>query len=153
MKDYWFSPLITKKYVNYFADENTLYYEEDGGKRKYDEMFLQFKKTVDSLFLAEIAAPIPCHWTEIFKNEDEFTYKTIEMFFRDKRRIVFSEIFKSINESLWTVNVQTLSCDQLAVGILYPFTSRMGGSFEDDFAAKGRLRTFVMTLDAKVQAE
>ena len=47
---------------------------------------------------------------------------------------------------MFECNIDELTADQLAVGMMFPFWSRMGGSFEDRFAESGRLRQFIMAL-------
>ena len=47
---------------------------------------------------------------------------------------------------MFECNIDELTADQLAVGMMFPFWSRMGGSFEDEFAESGRLRQFIMAL-------
>ena len=53
------------------------------------------------------------------------------------------------NEFLYQTDAAVFSAEQLAVLILYPFWSRMGGSFADKFLESGQLRNFLLTLKKK----
>ena len=51
--------------------------------------------------------------------------------------------------SLYELDPMSLSADQLAILILYPFWSRMGGSFETTFLDNGRLKKYLLALKKK----
>lgn len=51
------------------------------------------------------------------------------------------------------VPIDQLSPQQLASKIIYPFCSRMDGSFEDEFAQSGELKTYLLALKEKINIE
>lgn len=55
------------------------------------------------------------------------------------------------NKSRYSVDVELLSCEQIAILIIYPFWSRMGGSFETRFLDDGRLLKYMKALKKKVE--
>lgn len=54
----------------------------------------------------------------------------------------FSQHFRASREK----DPTEMTKEELAVHIMYPFWSRMGGSFEQEFYTSGRLRTFLQRL-------
>lgn len=52
-------------------------------------------------------------------------------------------------EGWYSIEPDQLSVDDVAVLVLYPFWSRMGGSFEEQFALDGRLGKYLRILKEK----
>ena len=48
-------------------------------------------------------------------------------------------------------NYDSMTAEELAVNIMYPFWSRMGGSFETDFAKNGNLKKCLLLLSSRLQ--
>ena len=48
-------------------------------------------------------------------------------------------------------NYDSMTAEELSVNIMYPFWSRMGGSFETDFAKNGSLKKCLLLLSSRLQ--
>ena len=143
---FWYGGLITEEFVKYFRDEDAIYFTVSSKGRLYNDIYLKFNNTVQHFLTFFIFDK----WEEsaYYKIEDKesYLYKLAESFYKHEKRPDFKEVYHSIKGNVFHCDLEVLSADQLAVGLLFPFASRMGGSFEDDFAESGRLRQFVLAL-------
>ena len=57
------------------------------------------------------------------------------------------------NTSCYDVDLEKLDAEQCAVLLMYPFFSRMGGSFEISFQEDGRLKKYLLALKEKSEKE
>ena len=147
---FWYSGLLTKEFIDYFSDENSIYFTVNSSGKIYNDTFNKFRDAV--LYLTAFS-----QWENFedslyyhIKDKDEefFLYlsELADPFFGDERRPDFTEVYHSIKGNMFECNIDELTADQLAVGMMFPFWSRMGGSFEDKFAESGRLRQFIIAL-------
>ncbi len=150
---FWYSGLLTKEFVDYFSDENAVYFTETDSGKMYHDTFKRFRDAVRDLTALSLYKSFEESFLSRITDKDEarFLYlrELAEPFFGDERRPDFTEVYHSIKGNMFECNIDELSADQLAVGMMFPFWSRMGGSFEDEFAESGRLRQFIMALYKK----
>ena len=75
------------------------------------------------------------------------------LFFDTKRKQKRGKIWQSVpngeNRGRYEIEPENLSAEQIAVLIMYPFWSRMGGSFEKEFLDDGRLKKYLSALHKK----
>ena len=147
---FWYNGLITKEFIDYFGNEDSIYFTVKSSGKIYNDTFNEFKNVVQHLtaFSQWDNFEESLYYKIKDKDEELFSYfrNLAEPFFSDERRPDFKDVYHSIKGNMFECNIDELSNDQLAVGLMYPFWSRMGGSFEDRFAESGRLRQFIMAL-------
>lgn len=152
---FWYSELLKKEFVDYFSDEDSIYFTVTAKGKIYNDIYDRFKKTVDWLLCFANYDNDCCFEDTLYymiDDKEDDIYKLAEAFFKREKRPDFKRIYHSIQDNVFNCDIESLSTDQLAVGLIFPFASRMGGSFEDDFAESGRLREFVLTLYNKSSA-
>ena len=143
---HWFSSLITKEFVEYFENKDSVYFTVNCGGKTYNETYLKFNKTVECLFVMLNAESFEDCIFSFIEDKDSYEYKLAKAFYQDTEIPVFSKVFRSINGNVFDCDLESLSPEQLAIGLMFPFANRIGGSFEDKFAESGRLREFVLAL-------
>ena len=121
----WYDSMISEEFVNYFCGENSKFYEICDNKVVYMPLFNKFKKTILQLTYEHINAPNGCRLSDYWKSIE------IE------------------GKSQYEVDISILNDNQIAVLIMYPFWSRMGGSFEKEFLDDGRLKKYLSALYKK----
>ena len=66
-----------------------------------------------------------------------------------------SQILQSIrtqfHERFYDIDLSLLNEEQCAVLIMYPFWSRMGGSFEEEFLTRGDFKKYLCALKSKLE--
>ena len=62
---------------------------------------------------------------------------------------IWQTIPKGENRGHYEALPESLTAEQIAVLIMYPFWSRMGGSFETTFLDDGRLKKYLLALKKK----
>lgn len=146
----WYDLLVTDEFVDYFSNDNNVYYEyiDDKGKYKPQPLFEKFIGLVNEITLAftlhDLSPKALCRVKDL--------YPIAYMIYAERLTPSdnLSEIYRSIktekNQSMYQVDVDTLNAEQIAMMILYPFWSRMGGSFEIDFLESGDLKKYLLEL-------
>ncbi len=147
---FWFSELLKEEFIDYFKNEEAVYFTATSQGKIYHETFRKFSDTIDKLNLLFIANEADDEHYNKYKVSESELYELSGGFFKEKRELInlnkIGEIYRSIEGNVFECDIASLSADQLAVGIMFPFASRMGDSFEDRFAESGRLREFVLAL-------
>lgn len=149
---FWFSELLTKEFIDYFKSEESVYFTVTTQGKEYHKTFKKFKDTIDHLFLLLIANDFDDEHYNKHKEMSPDLYKLSKGFFKEKRNLNYQEIYHSIKGNVFECDIASLNADQLAVGLMFPFVSRMGGSSEDSFAESGRLREFILALYDKASS-
>ncbi len=148
---FWFSELLKEEFVDYFKNEKSVYFTVTDQGKIYDETFKKFRTIVNDLFLLFIANNVDDEHYNRYKESAPELYELSGGFFKEKRNLLsLGEIYRSIGNNVFDCDIALLNADQLAAGLMFPFMSRMGGSFEDRFAESGRLREFILALYDKV---
>ena len=146
---FWFSELLNKEFIDYFKNEESVYFTVTDKGKVYHEVFRKFSDVIHDLFMLLIANQVDDEHYNKYKEMEPELYETSGGFVKEKRNLNWGEFYKSIGDNVFDCDIASLSADQLAAGLMYPFASRMGGSFEDKFAESGRLREFVLALNDK----
>ena len=153
----WYEPLIWDEFIEYFSDSSTSYYDIVFGKRVCDEMFINYRETVLGLTMARNRM----RRNDVFLLEkalvSEYKYKAYEHFMKCHPYVDFHKYWDSSFCSFFgslTTNAEELTCDQLALCIMYPFWGRWGSDFIDNTEPKnGKLANAVLTLSEKHNKE
>lgn len=143
---FWFSELLKTEFIDYFKNKESVYFTVTNQSKIYHETFKKFRDVINDLFILFIANDVDDEHYNEFKKRNPELYEISHGFFKEKRNFNFSKIYKSIGKNVFDCDITSLSVDQLAAGLMFPFMSRMGGSFEDSFAESGRLREFILAL-------
>lgn len=149
----WYCGLLTDEFMEFFSNEESVYFTVSSKGRLYNKTYIKFVNTVDHIITLMGHDKISKNFEDSLyyqlKDKDLYAYRLAESFFADNKRPHFSDVYQSIRGNVYNCDIDSLTDEQLAVGLTYPFCSRMGGSFEDDFAESGRLRRFLLSLYEK----
>lgn len=148
---FWFESMLRDDYIEYFKDENSVYFTVTSKGKEYHEVYKNFKETliwILALYSADVENYEEDFYYRATRGHPELEVtRVVDIFFQDKRKIEFRNIAcDSMGGVLYSVDVNSLTPDELAIYMTMPFMSRMGGSFEDDFAESGKLREYYMRL-------
>ncbi|MBQ2704995.1 MAG: hypothetical protein IJF58_05550 [Clostridia bacterium] len=152
----WYHLLITDEFIDYFCNGSNIYYTDFKNKWEYIPQPL-FKKFIDTVTGITYAFARCGNSSELFLSTKEKEPDIYNAYINCKKTmppvITLADIWQSIkvnkNCSPYQVDVKYLSAEQIAVLILYPFWSRMGGSWEIDFLDSGRLKQYLIELKEK----
>ena len=152
----WYDLLITKEFIDYFTNENSVFYTAVDGRQKYDPqpLFRKFRDTVTGITYAFQRFDISDRSLLIIKEKTPDVY---DAYINCRERMPFASSLMDFWHSIKTeadgsrydVDVKTLCAEQIAVLILYPFWNRMGGSWEIDFLDSGLLKQYLLALKEK----
>ena len=121
----WYDSMISEEFVNYFCDKNSKFYELCDNKIMYMPLFKKFRKTIMEITYGHINAPNGCRLSDYWNS------------------------IETNGKPIYQVDISTLNDNQIVVLIMYPFWSRMGGSFEKEFLDDGRLKKYLSKLYKK----
>lgn len=148
----WYDILIQEPYFSYINSDPDFKADAED----VDSLFSQYCRIVDGIWLGNLVRHVlekTVPVSEVTSEEDES--KGYLCFVQsDEEDICIFEIAKSIREikspGWYEIDTEILSPAQIAFLIIYPFASRMGGSFEVEFAMRGDLKKYVNELKKKV---
>lgn len=157
----WYDLLITDEFVDYFSDDSNIFYtKKDNAEHGYtpQSIFAKFVDTVNAITYAFQRLSLSNDFfLSSFKNKPVICDAYIRCQNSMPETITLADIWKSIKcdegDTPYQVDVKTLNAEQIAVVILYPFWSRMGGSWEIEFLDSGRLKQYLLELKRKAQQE
>lgn len=148
----WYEILIQDKFVDFFKNHNTEVLASANGKDAAHPLFEEFRGIVLGMTMAcslgdqnrkQISESLAKTSPHEAVGYDHF----LDTCPNGERR--FADIWNSMQDPYET-DVESLSAEQIAVLILYPFWSRMGGNFEEEFAKDGRLGRYLCLLKKKI---
>lgn len=155
----WYEILIKKEFVDYFSNEENNFYKVIDDKIIKDTMFQNFSDVVNGITMAN--NHMQCSCADRYSEEHNLLRIPPHMYLgfrlaydgllreqKTFKKILNLQIGSSIT-SLYKLDPMSLSADKIAILILYPFWSRMGGSFETTFLDDGRLRKYLLALKKK----
>jgi hypothetical protein len=153
----WYEILVENEFADYFINNNS-FLQDAAEKRKADEMLNGYSEII-------YGATIAWNFYDDIKKEQiresltNFSQNAVRSFDFCCSQIHLSqakflhEIWHSIstnaNESKYCVDISHLTSEQCAALIMYPFFSRMGGSFEKEFQESGGLKKYLLALKNK----
>ncbi len=151
----WYDMLIQDEFIEYFSNDNNVFYTIENDKEILAPTFLRFSNIINGIVTAWTFNDLPIEKLEPICEYDKealsslyFCRKQIE---NEKRSL--PSIWHSIPcdpiYSRYNVNIDKLNAEQCAVLLIYPFLSRMDGSFELQFQQDGRLKKYLLALKEK----
>ena len=152
----WYKIFVENEFAEYFMNNDS--WQNSNDEETLDKMLSQYSEIVYAVAYTwvckSLSIDVPVKALENARNCQiafEYCYPHI----RDSKVMQLSDIWNSIphqnNESRYSVDVSLLSAEQCAVLIMYPFFSRMGGSFEKEFAKRGDMRKYLLALKEKIE--
>jgi len=148
----WYEILIQDKFVDFFKPHNMEVFRTTNGKGIFHPVFEEFRGIV----LGMTSACSVGDWNRKEIGESLARSNPHEAVgynhFLDTcpgGQGRFAEVWQTIQDPYET-DVESLSAEQVAVLILYPFWSRIGGNFEIEFAQDGRLGMYLRTLKKQI---
>ncbi len=162
----WYEVLIEDRFMEYFSNkENKFYHLDEEGLPVLEPMFLQYKQIISGITHAWNCNAYSNEGLQVNMDREkecmkkapaDISYGFLCCMNRGMEKGVrLTDYWQSIaydpGESPYSVDVELLSCEQTAILIIYPFCSRMGGSFETYFLDDGRLLKYMNALKRKVE--
>ena len=150
----WYEMLIKDEFIEYFSNDNNVFYTVENGKDILAPTFLRFSNIIAGIVTAWTFNDLPTEkligglrseYTDIIASIS-FCKTQIE---NEKRTL--ASIWHSIPHKLspYDADINDLNAEQCAVSLIYPFLSGMGGSFELQFQQDGRLKKYLLALKEK----
>lgn len=155
----WYEILIKKEFIDYFSDEENVFYKVVDDDIIKDGMFQNFSDVVNGITMAH--SHVQCGCADRYSEDNYFLKIPPYMYFgfrvacdgllREQK--TFKEILQlqpgSSIVSLYKLDPMSHSADKIAIMIIYQFWSRMGASNEIEFLESGRLKKYLLALKAK----
>jgi hypothetical protein len=150
----WYEILVKNNFADYFMNSDSNAQDESTTLQMLDGY-------------ADIVSGVTISWmffdkrdpdfvSGIISNEDqhiklafEFCHSRLDSTTTTNLGEVWSSIPVNPDQSCYDIDTNLLNAEQCAVLIMYPFWSRMGGSFEKEFAIDGRLKKYLCALNNK----
>lgn len=154
-KKEWYEVLIRDEFIDYFSNENNVFYKTVGESKILEPQFEKYKAIIICITKAAEFGKEPSEFYErVMKNKPylnlEYSYWTD---YKSPRVGSLSKIWQTIpkgeHRGHYETSPENLTAEQIAVLIMYPFWSRMGGSFETIFLDDGRLKKYLLALKRK----
>ena len=154
----WYDIFIEDEFINYFSDENNTFTTTENGKQVLAPTFFKFASIVrgvtDGWFHSDIVFPED-YMNYMQENEPDlfrgYTFCKENKTSNDRHYLpkIWQSVPREQNESPYNVDLEKLNAEQCAVLLMYPFWSRMDGSFEISFQENGRLKKYLLALKKK----
>ena len=149
----WYDILVKNKYAEYFINSNGTEDAEATAKMLRGLAGVVSGATTSWAFCDRRDADFVAVATEYMDADEKLAFEFCHSNLGSTSTTSLSDVWQSIptedDQSKYDVDIELLSVEQCAVLIMYPFWSRMGGSFEEQFAADGRLRKYLRALNVK----
>ena len=148
----WYDVLIQEPYFSYINSDPDFKADAED----VDSLFSQYCRIVDGIFAGNVvrhglgrSMPVSEVTSEEYESKGYVSFMQA-----DDEDSNFYEIAKSIREikspGWYQIDTEILSPEHIAFLIIYPFASRMGGSFEVEFAMRGDFKKYINELKKKV---
>ena len=155
----WYNILIEDEFIDYFSDESNTFTITENGQTVLAPIFARFADIVrgvtDAWTLSNIPNvninPLRENYPDAFRG---YVFCKENQTSPDERYLakIWHSVPNSENESRYDVDLEKLNAEQCAVLLMYPFYSRMNGSFEISFQEDGRLKKYLLALKKKADA-
>ena len=153
----WHKIFIEDKFINYFDNESNIFTVTKNDRKVLAPTFSEFADIVNGVTLAWTMPWLPISEIEKMASENPgilrgFTFCTENKSSQNDRYLpeLWCAIPVGQNESPYDVDTESLNAEQCAVLLMYPFWSRMGGSFEISFQEDGLLKKYLLALKKKI---
>ena len=157
----WYEILTQNEFADYFINSDPLVQDAEE-KQKADEMLEGLRKIVRGVTGAWTCYYKPTdkdykgvyrdglkYYSQIAVNAFDFCFSQIHLSKAKSLPEIWHSILNTPDESKYSVDLSQLTAEQCAMLIIYPFWSRMGGSFEKDFQESGELKKWLIALKNK----
>lgn len=155
----WYEIFVDDEFLDYFGNDNNVFFTIEDGKEVLAPTFLRFRKIVSGVTRAFAHQSRAEYWMNELRDIGEydmlqgfkFCFERISSLNFGKYHLV--DIWHSIprgERSKYDVDTDDLSAEQCAVLIMYPFWGRMGIRDETSFQSSGSLKRFLFVLKEKV---
>ena len=153
----WYEILVKNEFTDYFMNKH-VFSNDVNEEKMMDQMLKGY---------ADIVAGVTLAWTySEYQKNDSFIEQIEKMeanthfafeFCHSRLHLTqaksLSDIWKSIptrlGQSQYDFDPALLNAEQIAVLIMYPFWSRIGGSYEKEFTKDGNLQKYLFVLNSK----
>ena len=157
----WYEILTENEFADYFINSDPLV-QDIAEKQKADKMLDGLGKIVrgvTSAWTCYYSPPYKDHkwvyrdglkyYSQIALNAFDFCCNQIHLSKAKSLVEMWHSIPNPPGESKYSIDLSQLTAEQCAILIIYPFWSRMGGSFEKDFQESGELKKCLIALKNK----
>ena len=155
----WYDILIDNEFIEYFSNESNTFTVVENDQKVLAPTFSRFAHIVLGLTYACTLPNVRQSAMDHLKqNEPDifrgYTFYNENRPSQDERYLttIWQSIPTGQNKSCYDVALKKLNAEQCAVLLMYPFWSRMGGSFEISFQEDGRLKKYLLALKKKADA-
>ena len=157
----WYEILIDDEFLDYFSNDNNIFFTTEGEKRVLAPTFLRFRHIIYGITQAFLHQSNCDYFIQLFQDIGEYDilrgYKfCIEQIssLNFDRKYLFN-LYNSVpcggeNYSKYDIDPEELSAEQCAVLIMYQFWRRMGVRTETFFQESGELKRYLFALKHKV---
>lgn len=156
----WYEILLDDEFINYFGNDNNVFFTIEDGKEVLAPTFLRFSKIIYGVTTAFVHQSNADFHAAIF--QDIGAHDTLRGFnfciehissLNLSRHYLF-DLYNSISSSeglsKYDIDPEELSAEQCAVLIMYQFWGRMGVRTETSFQESGELKKYLFALKDKV---
>ena len=153
----WYDLLITDEFIDYFSNDNSIYYTDFKNRVEYTPQPI-FKKFIDTVIgITYVSAKFDDDFMQhsSVKQAEPDIYSAYTLCKQSvSHDFNLSDIWQSmkLEETIFSpyeIEIETLNAEQLAHLIIYPFWNRTGGSWEIEFLESGRLKKYLLELKKK----
>lgn len=146
----WYAIFLQDKFLNYFTDPNTIFEIEEIGRTRLAPVFQEFAELVEGVTWGSSFG------SKIFDRADSAMGNSPVVLMAYHHFMQTCPVDQQHITTVWNtmhdhyqLDPKKLCAEQIAVLIMYPFWSRMDGSFEVAFAKDGRLGKYLQILHEK----
>ena len=159
----WYEILIADEFIDYFSNDNNVFFTVENEKEILAPTFMRFRKIVLGVTRAFSYRGSAAEFADILKYHKD--YDTLEGFnfcieqishlnlSKDYLIGLWHSILSAPEQSKYDIDTEELSAEQCAVLIMYQFWRRMGFSLETSFQESGELKKYLIALKDKVDKE
>ena len=153
----WYKIFIEDEFIRYFGDEKNTFSITENGQTVLAPTFSRFADIVTGVTYAWALPDIRDSSIEHMKKMPDifrgFAFCRENQSLREETYLakIWHSIPNEPNGSRYDVPLENLNAEQCAVLLMYPFYSRMGGSFELTFQKDGRLKKYLFALKEKAE--
>ena len=157
----WYDVLAEDRFLEYFSNqENEFYHLNEDGNPVLAPTFLEYKHIVRGMTIAWNCNALHYDFDKYKLHIDsvpaDIRYGFLccvdgEMEKGTALHNYWQSVKNKADGSPYSVDPELLTGEQIAVLIMYPFWSRMGGSFETQFLDDGRLLKYIKALKKKCE--
>ena len=156
----WYDILIDNEFIEYFSNESNTFTIIENGQKLLAPTFSRFYDIVTGLTYACTLSNIKQSGMDCLKQNEPDVFRGYA-FYKENQpsqdesylAMIWQSIPTDQNTSRYDVDLEKLDAEQCAVLLMYPFFSRMGGSFEISFQEDGRLKKYLLALKEKSEKE